>query len=185
MRLNGWMTKTPLCSCRMHSFSTAVSLPYTYRDCLFSCGRSRALHPQVALVHPTVGPFSFSMVRLGSPLISWRHRPSSLCGRCCFFCSGQGRSDSTSPDLPSWSQGNFPSRLQTSGLVEAVWSEASGYPPFGSLPSFLPPSLPPSPSASLYFCPHPTPPLLFFFSQLINYSGSVSHPHMNQVMSRG
>lgn len=67
MRLNGWMTKTPLCSCRMHSFSTAISLPYTYRDCLFSCGRSRALHPQVAVVHPTVGPFSFSMAPHSNP----------------------------------------------------------------------------------------------------------------------
>ena len=122
MRLNGWMTKTPLSSCRMHSFSTAISLPYTYRDCLFSCGRSKALHPQVAVVHPAVGPFSFSMVRPGSPMIS--HRPCSLCCCrrccccCCFFCSGQVESDSTSPDLPSWSQGNFPSRLPTSGLLK-------------------------------------------------------------------
>lgn len=59
--LNGWMTKTPLCSCRIHSFSTAISLPYTYRDCLFSCGRSRARHPQVAVVYPAVGPLGFSM----------------------------------------------------------------------------------------------------------------------------
>lgn len=69
MRLKGWMTKTPLSSCRMHSFSTAISLPYTYRDCLFSCGSSRALHPQVAVVHPTVGPFSFSMVPLRRPSV--------------------------------------------------------------------------------------------------------------------
>lgn len=49
-----------------------------------------------------------------------------------------------------------------------------------SLPDSLPLRLPLSISN-----PHPTPPLLFFFSQLINYSVSVSHPHMNQAMSRG
>lgn len=88
MRLNGWMTKTPLSSCRMHSFSTAISLPYTYSDCLFSCGRSRALHPQVAVVHPTVGPLSFSMARARTPSDQPNARailpPPSPSG----FCSG-------------------------------------------------------------------------------------------------
>lgn len=65
--LKGWMTKTPLCSCRMHSFSTAISLPYTYSDCLFSCGRSRARHPQVAVVYPAAGPLAFSMACWCSP----------------------------------------------------------------------------------------------------------------------
>lgn len=148
MRLNGWMTKIPLSSCRMHSFSTAISLPYTYSDCLFSCGRSRALHPQVAVVHPTVGPFSFSMARTRTPLVSRTHRPSSLC--CCGrLCSGQVESDSTSPDLPSWSQGNFPSRLPTSGLIEAAWSEESGHPPF-SLPLRQPLSIS-APTAPFHF----------------------------------
>lgn len=67
MGLKGWMTKTPLCSCRMHSFSTAISLPYTYRDCLLSCGRSRARHPQVAVLYPAMGPLALSMAWRCSP----------------------------------------------------------------------------------------------------------------------
>lgn len=157
MRLKGWMTKTPLSSCRIHSFSTATSLPYTYRDCLFSCGRSRALHPQLALVHATLGPFNFSMANFSSLWSAECHPP--LC-YCCFCLSwGWVEPDSTSSDLSYWSQGNILTRLPTSGLIEAVRSEASGYPPFCSIPPSLPPSAP-SPSASLYFCP--TPPLHFF-----------------------
>lgn len=49
--LNGWMTKTPLSLCLIHSFSTATSLPYTYRDCLFNWGSSRFLHAS-QLKHP-------------------------------------------------------------------------------------------------------------------------------------
>lgn len=179
MRLNGWMTKTPLSSCRMHSFSTAISLPYTYRDCRFSCGRSRALHPQVDVVHPAVGPFSFSMVRPGSPMIS--HRPCSLCccRCCCFFCSGQVESESTSPDLPSRSQGNFPSRLPTSGLLKLRGVRRVDT----RLPA---PSLPPSLSVSLsLFLPPPRPstPFLFLPAHQL-FSICVSSPHESSHVRR-
>lgn len=182
MRLKGWMTKTPLSSCRIHSFSTATSLPYTYRDCLFSCGRSSALHPQVPLLHPAPGPFSFSMASLGplSSAVRPGHPPSGC------FCSSSlvsGWVDSNSIGVLTCPLGHHVFLHQASqpqGFTEAVWSEASGYQPF----CFLPLSIPPSLTASLYFCPYPIP-ALFFFSQLINYSVSVSHPHMNQVMSTG
>lgn len=178
MRLKGWMTKTPLSSWRMHSCSTATSLPYTYNDCLFSWGRSRALHPQVATVHPTAGPFSFSIVPTSVPsdplnaqvILSLFLLLLILLLRISGVWLVQ-----SGPDLPSWSQGNFPWMLPTSGLFEAVWSEASGYPPFCSLPPCL--SLSTSaPTSSLHF--------FSFSSQLINYSGSASHPHMNQAMSK-
>lgn len=158
MRLNGWMTKTPLSSCRRHSFSTAISLPYTYRDWRLSCGRSRALHPQVAVVHPTPGPLSFSMIPpspskamiLGSAVCGI-HPPSAAAAQSYL---GQVESDSSRPDLLSWSQGNFPCRLTTSGSIGAEWSEASGHPPCSlclvspSLPPSRSPYIPSSPPAS-------------------------------------
>lgn len=179
MRLKGWMTKTPLSSCRIHSFSTATSLPYTYRDCLFSCGRSRALHPQLALVHATLGPFNFSMANFSSLWSAECHPPLCYCCFCLFW--GWVEPDSTSSDLSYWSQGNILTSLPTSGLIEAARSEASGYPPFCSIP----PSLRTLSVCLSLFLPHSPPALLFFFTQLINYSVSVSHPHINQAVSRG
>lgn len=58
--LNGWMTKTPFSLCLIHAFSTATSLPYTYRDCLFNWGSSRFLHAS-QLKHPWAPGACFSI----------------------------------------------------------------------------------------------------------------------------
>lgn len=58
--LNGWITKTPFSLCLIHSCSTATSLPYTYRDCLFNWGSSRFLHA-AQLKHPRVPGACFSI----------------------------------------------------------------------------------------------------------------------------
>lgn len=178
------MTKTPLCSCRLHSCSTAISLPYTYSDCRFSCGRSRARHPQVAVVHLAAGPFTFSMTRLRSPLRSAEragHPPPAA-------AAAAAAEDKWSLRMPvlTFPLGHkviFHQGLQN---LRAYWScvERSKWIRACSLAR----SLAPSPAPSLPSCaPAPTPPLrsFSFAPQLINYSVSVSHPHMNQAMSRG
>lgn len=58
--LNGWMTKTPFSLCLIHAFSTATSLPYTYRDCLFNWGSSRFRHAS-QLKHPWAPGACFSI----------------------------------------------------------------------------------------------------------------------------
>lgn len=132
------------------------------RDLLVSPWSPKVMLPQSA-VRPSHTPSSSSAVPAAAAAVVQ-------------FCSGRVESDSTRPDLLSWSQGNFPCRLPTSGFIGAEWREASGHPPF-SLPPSLPPylpashsSLPPSPSAfSLYFCP------LHFFSSSPS-SSTIQYP---------
>lgn len=147
-------------------------------------------------MHAAAGPFSFSMVPQScAPTISRPSEPYSLfvffffffcCCRCC--CGPVPARDKWSLTLPvpTSSLGHkviFHAGSQPQGLLVLSGERRVDTRLSPSLPPCLP-FLPPALSVCLLslFLP---PPLLFFFSQLINYSVSVSHPHMNQTVSKG